>query len=157
MSNTINANKATNNELSISASAGRSDKFHDVTRRLSDYLHSLNLSKEENDKLIQLMLKEVLMAEHDAFLHGILPQLIHTARMGMSSEKMNKVKSVANSYEYGFGCGANAALSGTELNADDLSTKNDYDRGFKDGYNLGWNVFHSDDMKLLDGVYEYND
>ena len=41
------------------------------------------------------------------------------------------------------------------MDADDLSIKSDYDRGFKDGYCLGRNVFNSDDLKLLDGVYEY--
>lgn len=157
----INTNKATNNEPSISASAGRSDKFHDVTRRLSDYLYSLNLSKEENDKLIQLMLEEVLTAEHDAFLHGLLPSLIHAARLGSldetatNNEKAIKAKSVANSYEYGFGVGANVALSGTAMDADDLSIKSEYDRGFMDGYCLGRNVFNSNDLKLLDGVYDY--
>ena len=72
-----------------------------------------------------------------------------------NNEKAIKAKSVANSYEYGFGVGANVALSGTAMDADDLSIKSDYDRGFKDGYCLGRNVFNSDDLKLLDGVYEY--
>lgn len=157
----INTNKATNNELSISASAGRSEKFHEATKRLSDYLYSLNLLPEENGTLIHLLLDEVLTAEHDAFLHGLLPSLIHAARLGSldetatNNEKAIKAKSVANSYEYGFGVGANVALSGTAMDADDLSIKSDYDRGFKDGYCLGRNVFNSDDLKLLDGVYEY--
>ena len=102
-----------------------------------------------------------MTAEHDAFLHGLLPSLIHAARLGSldetatNNEKAIKAKSVANSYEYGFGVGANVALSGTAMDADDLSIKSDYDRGFKDGYCLGRNVFNSDDLKLLDGVYEY--
>ena len=82
----INTNKTTNNELSISASAGRSEKFHEATKRLSDYLYSLNLSPEENGTLIHLLLDEVLTAEHDAFLHGLLPSLIHAARLGSLDE-----------------------------------------------------------------------
>lgn len=94
------------------------------------------------------------------FCTGFFP-LIHAARLGSldetatNNEKAIKAKSVANSYEYGFGVGANVALSGTAMDADDLSIKSDYDRGFKDGYCLGRNVFNSDDLKLLDGVYEY--
>lgn len=105
----INTNKVTNNEPSISASTGRSEKFHEATKRLSDYLYSLNLSPEENGTLIHLLLDEILTAEHDAFLHGLLPSLIHAARLGSldetatNNEKAIKAKSVANSYEYGFG------------------------------------------------------
>ncbi|MDD6862152.1 hypothetical protein [Megasphaera elsdenii] len=144
-----------NNEPYINASAGRSEKFHKATKRLSDYLYSLNLPREVNDTLVHLMLDEVTAAEHDAFLYAIIPPLLHEARQEMLDKKTTKTASVANSYEYGLGVGVNVALSGTSVDADDLSIKSDYDRGFKDGYCLGRNVFNSDDLKLLDGVYEY--
>lgn len=54
----------------INVSAGRSEKFVEAANALSAYIKELDLTAEQNDKLIQLMVEQVLVAEKDAFLYG---------------------------------------------------------------------------------------
>ena len=68
------------NQMYVSASDGRSKQFYETTNKLSDYIQGLDLTTEQNDKLIALMMEEGRIAEFDAFLYGLFPRLIRDVR-----------------------------------------------------------------------------
>lgn len=50
---------------------GRTEDFHDIAYTLDDYVNALPISNEQNNKLLDLILKQVIVAEKDAFSFGI--------------------------------------------------------------------------------------
>ena len=52
-------------------SAGRTEDFLQTTRDVSDYLDTLPLTNEQNNKLIELLCKNVIAAERGAYILGI--------------------------------------------------------------------------------------
>lgn len=54
----------------VSASQGRTKEFYARADALGAYLKALPLTNEQNDRLIDLMVKQVTAAETDAFLWG---------------------------------------------------------------------------------------
>lgn len=48
----------------------RTEDFDKVAKELSNYISRLPLSHEQNNNLIELMLKQVNAAEEGSFLHG---------------------------------------------------------------------------------------
>lgn len=62
-----------NNTITYEESAieiERTTDFYTIAHQLSDELKGLPLSNEENDQLIDLMIKQVQEAECGAFVHG---------------------------------------------------------------------------------------
>lgn len=49
----------------------RTQEFFSTAREVSDFLKSLNLAKEENDHLVELMVKNVCAAEKGGFADGV--------------------------------------------------------------------------------------
>lgn len=50
--------------------AERSPEFYNKARELSDFIAALPLTREQNDKLIGLMIDQVNIGEKDAFFFG---------------------------------------------------------------------------------------
>ena len=48
-----------------------SNEYLDTAKELSDYIKSLPLSLDQNDKLINMILKHVEVARNDSFKQGI--------------------------------------------------------------------------------------
>jgi len=48
----------------------KTEKFLDAVKELSDYIITLPLSNQENDRLVELILKQTSIAQKDAFLQG---------------------------------------------------------------------------------------
>ena len=48
----------------------RSQEFKDEAQKLSDFVKDLPLSSAENEKLVALMVNQVLVAEKNAFMQG---------------------------------------------------------------------------------------
>lgn len=47
------------------------NEYLDIAKELSDYIKSLPLSLDQNDKLINMILKHVEVARNDSFKQGI--------------------------------------------------------------------------------------
>ncbi|MEE0930394.1 MAG: hypothetical protein UIM53_05295 [Acutalibacteraceae bacterium] len=48
-----------------------SEAYYQTAKELSDYIHSLNISNAENDKLIELIFTHVMTTSHDSFKQGL--------------------------------------------------------------------------------------
>mgnify|MGYP005771157959 CR=1 FL=1 len=48
----------------------KTEKFLGAVKELSDYIIALPLSNKENDRLVELILKQTSIAQKDAFLQG---------------------------------------------------------------------------------------
>ncbi len=48
----------------------KTEKFLEAVKKLSDYIITLPLSNKENDRLVELILKQTSIAQKDAFLQG---------------------------------------------------------------------------------------
>ena len=66
---TTQGNKDTDDEETIEIP--RSMEFAESAQKLSEFINKLPLSKEQNDKLIDLMVKHVLTAEDGGFRYGL--------------------------------------------------------------------------------------
>ncbi|VYT17475.1 Uncharacterised protein [uncultured Anaerotruncus sp.] len=49
----------------------RGEEFYQAAKELSEFIHSLPLSVEDNDRLIGMMVDQVLSAEWNAFSKGL--------------------------------------------------------------------------------------
>lgn len=49
----------------------RTKKFEEISIEVSNFIRDLNLSKENNNNLINLIVKQVNEAEHSSFLSGV--------------------------------------------------------------------------------------
>lgn len=58
------------NPANATIEINRTNEFDNAAKELGDYIARLPLSHEQNDKLIELMLKQVNAAEEGSFLHG---------------------------------------------------------------------------------------
>lgn len=58
------------NLVNVALEIERTEEFVQTANELSNFLRSLPLNNEDNDKLISLMVKQVNTAEKGAFLHG---------------------------------------------------------------------------------------
>ena len=56
---------------SADASAGRTEKFWETSRAVNDFIKSLYLCKEDNNRLVTLICDHVREAERGAFSHGL--------------------------------------------------------------------------------------
>lgn len=65
------ANAENNSETLFQIDAGRTDKFYEAARELSDFVKELPLSKQDNDKLVELIIQQLQTGERDAFLYGM--------------------------------------------------------------------------------------
>lgn len=54
----------------IDVTKGRSKEFVDVAKRLGDFIKGIPMDTYTNDKLVDLMVKQVEVAEFDAFEFG---------------------------------------------------------------------------------------
>ena len=63
----------------------RTADFHTIARQLSDKLKALPLSNEENDRFIDLMIKQVQEAERGAFMQGFKMGKEHAAYVPATS------------------------------------------------------------------------
>lgn len=48
----------------------RSEKFIKIAKDLGEFIKTLPLSVEDNNKLVYMMIEQITTAEHDAFLQG---------------------------------------------------------------------------------------
>ena len=48
----------------------RTEEFENVAHELGDFIKTLQLTQKQNDQLVDLMVKQVNIAEHGAFLQG---------------------------------------------------------------------------------------
>ena len=60
-----------NTEDNANISAGRTEECYKAAKAVGDYLDSLNLPVEANNRLTELMTANLLIAERDAFRLGI--------------------------------------------------------------------------------------
>ena len=65
------ANAENNSETLFQIDAGRTDKFYEAALELSDFVKGLPLSKQDNDKLVELITQQLQIGERDAFLYGM--------------------------------------------------------------------------------------
>lgn len=54
----------------VDVTKGRSKEFVDVAKRLGDFIKGIPMDTYTNDKLVDLMVKQVNVAERDAFMFG---------------------------------------------------------------------------------------
>ena len=48
----------------------RTQEFLEAAKRLSDFISSLPLNKEQNDRLVHEMIEQIQLAERSAFMQG---------------------------------------------------------------------------------------
>lgn len=60
-----------NEEEDIPIEINRTEEFFRIAQELSDFIHTLPLSVEQNDKLVKLMIDQVQEAERGAFGQGL--------------------------------------------------------------------------------------
>lgn len=70
---------------SLDITKGRTERFNDAVKKVSEYIEQLPLTSEENNKLISLLLDNIAAAEVDAFLFGI--NIASTVAATAASEK----------------------------------------------------------------------
>lgn len=69
----------------------RTPEFNAVARKLSDFIKSLPLSTDQNDRLVWLMIDQVEQAERDAFKQGFLMGVKVMKELGQDGADQTKV------------------------------------------------------------------
>ena len=55
----------------VNVSKGRTPEFFEQTQKISDYFKTLSLSSEQNDTLIEMLVKHLSIAEENAFRYAM--------------------------------------------------------------------------------------
>lgn len=73
----------------IDITKGRSDAFEVAARRLGRFINALNLNADAHNELVDLMCKQVNVAECDAFMFGydMASKLMHDYYSGEFEER----------------------------------------------------------------------
>ena len=59
------------NDFEVDISKGRTEEFFSTVKAVSEYLKGLSISTEDNDKLVELMVKHSNTAERSGFELGV--------------------------------------------------------------------------------------
>lgn len=59
------------NGQELALAVERTESFYNTARELSDFIAALPISREENDRLIALIIQQVQDGEQGAFAHGL--------------------------------------------------------------------------------------
>lgn len=70
----------------INISKGRTPELFEQTKKLSDYLETLPLSDEQHDKLIAMLVKDLNIAEENAFRYGMKISSVIIQRLSIQEE-----------------------------------------------------------------------
>ena len=68
----------------IDSSAGRTEEFVQATQAVEDYLEKLPLTEEQHDRLVDLLVTNIIEAEKGAFLYAV--RIAGTAAGAAASE-----------------------------------------------------------------------
>lgn len=77
-------------DAAIDISAGRSEEFHRQTQALSDCIKTLPLDHEENNDLIDEIIKQIIIGEDDAFKYGFSMGVELGKSLGLDQEGNNQ-------------------------------------------------------------------
>lgn len=64
----------------------RTVELMEIIVQISDYIHDLPLSVDQNDRLVALLVKQLGQAEHDAFLQGFEEGISHGEEIPATSD-----------------------------------------------------------------------